>query len=186
MGVLHLFDERDGCLKVVTFLPVIRSSFPWIASWTFIFADLTSLLIFRPRSLSIPCLTDTIFRRLLPGILQQQPQRHITLVLQQPVGGTEGYVMPRPVSKTVPIRTNASVWFRYLGKSCLDCTNASAWSGIVVKGPVTFFVTFLTIRLWYIHPLPILIFLWNDLPDLAVAFYCVVIKLPDRLFSLGG
>jgi hypothetical protein len=28
--------------------------------------------------------------------------------------------------------------------------------------------------------------LWNDLPDLAVAFYCVAIKLPDRLFSLGG
>ena len=28
--------------------------------------------------------------------------------------------------------------------------------------------------------------LWNDLPDLAVAFYCVAIKLPDRLFSLWG
>ena len=35
-------------------------------------------------------------------------------------------------------------------------------------------------------PLPIAIILWNDLPDLAVAFYCIDIKLSDRRFSLGG
>ncbi len=38
----------------------------------------------------------------------------------------------------------------------------------------------------YIYSLPITIILQNDLPDLAVAFYCIDIKLPDRFYSLGG
>ncbi len=37
------------------------------------------------------------------------------------------------------------------------------------------------------HPgIPVTIILQNDLPDLAAAFYCIDIKFPDRLYSLGG
>ena len=76
------------------------------------------------------------------------------------------------VFKSVAVRINRYSYSRYIGKLCLDCTNAFVWSGTVMKSSVTFPRHFMI--------------LWNDLPDLAVAFYCVDIKLPDRLYSLGG
>jgi len=44
--------------KSSRFLPDIRSSVPWIETWTLILAPLTALVILRPRSTSIPCLMD--------------------------------------------------------------------------------------------------------------------------------
>lgn len=38
----------------------------------------------------------------------------------------------------------------------------------------------------YIYPMPFAIVLPNNLPDLAAAFYCIDVKLPDRLYGLGG
>lgn len=55
---------------------------------------------------------------------------------------------------------------------------------------VRFFTLFTTpgprAYLRYINPLTFAIVLPNDLPDLAVAFYCIDVKLPDRLYGLGG
>jgi len=45
------------------------------------------------------------------------------------------------VFKSVAVRINRYSYPRYIGKLCLDCTNAFVWSGTVMKSSVTFPVT---------------------------------------------